>query len=217
MKSVKTRVAGIVLAAGCSSRMGRSKQLLFFQGKPLLAHVVSNALASDLDPVVVVLGHGASTIQKNVDLALARVVVNSDYASGQSSSLKKGLACVADCCDGAMFLLGDQPLVGHETINLLIQAFQNTLPPIVIPFYKGRRGNPVIIHGDLFSRINALVGDAGARVLFNRYADTLVAVEIEDAGVIFDVDTWDDFQRLKQLPRSRRLPRHARYLAYPGK
>lgn len=202
MKSVKSRVAGVVLAAGCSSRMGRSKQLLSFQSKPLLAHVVFNALKSDLDPVAVVLGHDAATIQKRVDLALTRVVVNTDYASGQSSSLKKGLASVADCCEGAMFLLGDQPLVGHETINLLIQAFRNTLSPIVIPFYKGRRGNPVIIHGDLFSQMSTLGGDAGARVLFNRYADTLMAVEVEDAGVIFDVDTWEDFQRLKQVCRN---------------
>ncbi len=199
IKEERSRVAGIILAAGSSSRMGRPKQLLAFQGKTILDNVVFNALHSELAQVIVVLGHGAPTIQKQVDFTSVHVVVNKDYAVGQSSSLKKGVVAVADCCEGAMFLLGDQPLVSHETINKLIHAFRSALSPIVIPFCKGKRGNPVIIHRDLFPQIDTLTGDAGARLLFDRYKESIMAVEIEDTGILFDVDTWKDFKELQRL------------------
>ena len=199
MKAEKIRVAGIILAAGCSSRMGSPKQLLPFKGTTILDQVVSHALDSDLDSVVVVLGNAAETIQKRVDLTCVGVVENLDHAEGQSSSLKKGLAAVADGCEGAMFLLGDQPLVGHETINLLIQTFLGALPPIVAPFYRGKRGNPVIIHQDLFPMIDTLTGDTGARKLFDLYREAILAVDTRDSGILFDVDTQEDFQKLQDL------------------
>ena len=204
MKQKKPQVAGIILAAGSSSRMGRPKQLLAFQGKTILDQVVFNALQSELTQVIVVLGHAAPTIQKQVDFSAVHVVVNNDYAVGQSSSLKKGVAAVADCCEGAMFLLGDQPLVGHETINELIHVFRSALSPIVIPFCKGKRGNPVIIHRDLFPQIDSLTGDVGARLLFDRYKESIMAVEVEDTGILFDVDTWKDFKELQLLHSLRR-------------
>jgi len=199
IKSEKIRVAGIILAAGCSSRMGRAKQLLPFKGKTLLDQVIFNARASALDSVLVVLGHGATAIRKQVDLTLVDVVENSDYALGQSSSLKKGLAAVMDRCEGAMFLLGDQPLVGSETIDTLIQTFRRALPPILIPFCKGKRGNPVVIHQTLFPLLDTLTGDTGARGLFDRYNESIMVVDIEDTGILFDVDTLDDFQKLQNL------------------
>ena len=197
LKPEEIKVAGIVLAAGRSSRMGRPKQLLPFKGKTLLDQVIFNAVDSDLDPVLVVLGHAAPAIRKRVDLAFVEVVENKDYALGQSSSLKKGLAAVTGRCEGAMFLLGDQPLVGSETINKLIQKFRGTLPPMVIPFYKGKRGNPVIIHQNLFPLLDTLTGDTGARGLFDRYMEHIIAVNIEDTGILFDVDTLDDFRKLQ--------------------
>ena len=199
MKSERIRVAGVILAAGRSSRMGSPKQLLPCKGRTILDQVVSHALDSDLDSVVVVLGHVAETIRKRVDLTFVSVVENRDHAQGQSSSLKKGLAAVADGCDGAMFLLGDQPLVGHETINLLIQAFLGALPPIVVPLYKGKRGNPVIIHKDLFPMIETLTGDTGARKLFDLYRQSIMAVYTQERGILFDVDTLEDFQKLQDL------------------
>ncbi|GAB6143593.1 molybdenum cofactor cytidylyltransferase [Desulfocicer niacini] len=199
MQAKIIKVAGIVLAAGSSSRMGRPKQLLPFRGRTLLDQVISHALKSDLDPIVVVLGHGADTIRKQVALAGVCVVENEDYAVGQSSSLKKGLTSVEHRCDGAMFLLGDQPLVDHGVINTLIRAFQAALPPIVIPFCNGKRGNPVIIHHHIFPLIYSLSGDAGARKLFARYQEGLLAVETGNDGILFDVDTLDDFQKLQSL------------------
>ncbi len=199
MTSEKIRVAGIVLAAGSSSRMGTPKQLLPFRGKTILDQVILTAKLSDLDPIVVVLGHGAAAIRKKVDLTDICVVENSDHAAGQSSSLKKGVAAVGHQCDGAMFLLGDQPLVAHETINTLIRAFRAALPPIVIPFCNGKRGNPVIIHHQLFSLVDTLTGDTGARALFDRYRESILVVNTDDTGILFDVDTVVDFRKLQRL------------------
>ena len=198
MKPEMSRVAGIVLAAGSSSRMGRPKQLLPFRGRTLLDQVIDHALKSALDPIVVVLGHGADSIRTQVDLTSICVVENKDYITGQSSSLKRGLDSVAHCCEGAMFLLGDQPLVDHVVINNLIRAFQGALPSITIPLCNGKRGNPVIIHHHLFPLIKSLTGDAGARRLFDRYQESLLTVETGNDGILFDVDTIADYQKLQR-------------------
>lgn len=194
------RISGVILAAGASSRMGRPKQLLPFNGTTLLGQVIENARRSDLDDIVVVLGHQAQKIQEQIDFRGITVLVNLDYASGQSSSVKAGIDHAAKRSDAAMILLGDQPLVDPVVINRLIQSFKETLPSIVVPVYNGRRGNPVIIIRALFNELKScLVGDSGARILFSKYSDKIRRVDVGTRHIHFDVDVMDDYRRLLKL------------------
>lgn len=190
------RVAGIVLAAGRSTRMGRPKQLLPFRGRTVLECVVDNALASSLHRVVVVLGHEAENVMPLLGHRRVTTVVNPLYGEGQSSSLKAGLGALTGETDAALFLLGDQPLVTPATIDLLIAAYADSPSPIVIPTFEGQRGNPVLFSRETFPRIEALNGDCGARVLFQEYAEEIHIVVVNTPAIHFDLDTEEDYLRL---------------------
>jgi molybdenum cofactor cytidylyltransferase len=192
-------VAGVVLAAGSSTRMGCLKQLLPFRGKPLLAHVVASARDAGLLPVVVVLGHGADRVRREVDLTGTRVTINPDYRRGQSASLIRGLAALPPACPAALFLLGDQPLVTPGLIVRVLAGYRRTRAPVVVPTFRGRRGNPVLIDRSLFPRLGALSGDVGARGIFRECAGRIEWVPVEDRGTHLDVDTWQDYQDLMAL------------------
>ena len=138
------KTAGIILAAGMGTRMGTQgsiKQLLPLGGRPILEHVIQNGLDADLTPLILVLGHGATKILDSLLESRARVVINCRYKSGMSASIRAGLAAVGPRCDGAMFLLGDQPLVDSAVLKKLIKAA--TDHTIVIPTFEGKKGNPV--------------------------------------------------------------------------
>lgn len=191
------RISGIVLAAGQSSRISGTKQLLKFRESTLLGQVIANARRSLLNEIIVVLGHDAAEIRSQVDLAGVKVVLNENYKQGQSSSLKAGLSHVSKRSHAAMFLLGDQPLVDECVINKVIRAYEESLKPIVIPVFAGRRGNPVVIGRELFGELTATAkGDAGARVLFNRHAGLIHRMEIDSRFIHVDVDTLEDYNSL---------------------
>lgn len=194
---LKVRISGVVLAAGESSRIGGTKQLLAFRGSTILGRVIENARESLLDEIIVVLGHDATEIRTRVDFAGVQVVLNDDYKQGQSSSLKMGLNNVSGGSRAAMFLLGDQPLVDERVINKMIRAYEESLSPIVIPVFAGRRGNPVVIGRELFGDLAiAAKDDAGARVLFNQNAGLIHYVEMDSSFIHADVDTPEDYNNL---------------------
>lgn len=196
-RTSNARISGIILAAGQSIRMGGTKQLLKFRGSTILGHVIENARKSLLDEIIVVLGHDASEIQCMVDFEDVTVVLNKNYQRGQGSSLKAGLEYVSNRSHGAMFLLGDQPLVDESVIDTLIRAYDESLKPIVMPVFAGRRGNPVVIGRELFGELTAGVhGDSGARVLFNRHALEIHRVELNRRCIHVDVDTMEDYLNL---------------------
>ncbi|OGR15417.1 MAG: molybdenum cofactor cytidylyltransferase [Desulfobacterales bacterium RIFOXYA12_FULL_46_15] len=195
MKILK-KTAGIILAAGFASRMGKTKQLLPFQGTTLLGRVAGNAARSELDEIIVVLGHDADNILKTIDFSGMKTIINKDYKKGQSDSLVKGINAVSPSCAGAMFLLADQPMVTAGIINRMITVFQASDAPILIPFCKGCRGNPVIISRILFPRLLSLSGDTGARVIFDKYKDSILKINFETDAVLLDVDTPMDYENI---------------------
>ncbi|WP_300456806.1 nucleotidyltransferase family protein [Desulfobacula sp.] len=196
MTAAPKKIAGIILAAGSGSRMGRTKQLLPFGKTTLLGQVIQHAKASRLHDIIVVLGHDADKICQTLDLSGTRVIRNTAYAKGQSTSLIKGLEIVSPVCDAAMFLLGDQPLVTATIINRLVDAFETSVAPIVIPYCNGIRGNPVIIARPLFSHLASLSADTGARVLFEAFKTSIRKVLFQDDAILVDVDTMADYERL---------------------
>ncbi len=143
-------VAGIILAAGRGIRMGVTKQLLPFEQTTLLGQVIQTARQSQLDEICVVLGFEADQIRHSLDLTDIHLIENSDWNKGQSFSVAAGLKALPPEIDGALFLLGDQPLIKIRTINSLVSKFQKTGHWIVAPCYKGQRGNPVLVAAQLF-------------------------------------------------------------------
>lgn len=191
------RVAGVILAAGASRRLGTPKQLLPLAGRPVLEHVIDAAAGTSLDPLLVVLGHAAGEIQKRVDLSVAGVLINPHFAEGQSTSVKTAVSALPPDVDAALFLLGDQPLVDSTVIERLIAAYRSRSAAIVQPRYHEGRGNPVLIARALFPELLKLTGDSGARPLLNQYPDRISLVDVPEFHRPEDLDTWEDFERLR--------------------
>jgi molybdenum cofactor cytidylyltransferase len=194
-----TAIAGVILAAGMSRRMGSLKVLMPFRGKPLLAHVLDAARTSRLAPLCLVIGHRAAEVQAKVDPAGLDVVVNNDYARGQAGSLIAGLKKIRARCRAAMFLLGDQPLVNAGLIDTLIDAHREQAAAITLPVFKGRRGNPVIVAARLFDELERLRGDTGARALFAAHETEILRVVVNDPAVLMDVDCPADYAKLNKI------------------
>lgn len=198
--AVHEPVAGIILAAGASMRMGQSKPLLPWRGEPFIRHSARTALAAGLAPVVIVTGAQAGEIEAAVAGLPVQLVHNADWDFGQSTSVKSGLQALPAAAGAALFLLADQPQIPIELVRGLIEQHAQTLAPIVAPQIDGRRGNPVLFDRSTFDDLLALRGDVGGRAVFARYPITYLPWQ--DANLLLDVDTPADYQRLMTLDLS---------------
>ena len=190
------RSAGLVLAAGGSSRMGSPKQLLPWQGTTLLEHVVAQACASGLDEVLVVLGGSAEQILARVQLGRARVVRNLDYASGMASSLRAGLAAVGPGVQRAVVILGDQPAVSGELLDALLALQAKRRLPAAALSFGGLLHPPVVLDRELWPALRSLEGDVGCRALIRARPELVAALPVPgDSRHPVDVDTREDYRR----------------------
>ena len=185
------RVAGLVLAAGRSTRMGGPNKLLEeINGRPLVRIATEQVLASRAKPVIVVTGHQRERIERALAGLPVTFVHNPHFADGLSTSLKTGIAAVPPEADGAIVCLGDMPQVTPALIDRLIAAFDPARGALVaIPTIGGKRGNPVLWSRRFFPELLAVEGDIGARHLIGSYAEAVVEVAVEDAAALTDVDT----------------------------
>lgn len=189
-------VAGIVLAAGGASRFGAPKQLLLWEGKPLVRHVVEKALRAGLSSVIVVGGKQIEALREALDDLPVSFVHNPAWRQGQSSSVRAGVGAVPPSETGALILLADQPQVPVELLVTLKGEHAATGADIVAPCVHGRRANPVLWHRRTFDDLSTLRGDVGGRVLFSKY--NVAWVPWNDEWLFFDVDTPADYQTLLQ-------------------
>ena len=191
------KVVGILLAAGASTRLGQPKQLLDFGGKPLVRHVAEAALASRLARLVVVVGNQAAAVGAALKGLAVDVVENPDFLQGQSTSLRTGVAALPSDLDAALILLVDQPFVDAALIDRLIAHFETSGAAIVAPEHAGQRGNPVLFAARLIPELAAVSGDVGARDVIRRHREELSTVELGDARAFLDIDTWEDYERVR--------------------
>lgn len=200
MRTPKHRsgVAAVVLAAGMSTRMGSAKQLLRLGDRTLLDTVLDNLRSSQVAEIVVVLGGSAELIQQQINLNGARIVINDAYQQGMGTSLQAGVSAVDSSSDAALIVLADQPFIRPATLDHLIDRYRAQNSPVVIPAYKGHRGNPVLLDRSLFPEVLALSGDTGFRSLFSRHTEKILNVPVDDIGVLIDVDTEADLIRFQQ-------------------
>lgn len=198
------KVAGLLLAAGTSSRMGQPKQLLPVGGLGLLDRVLEQALASDLDLVTLVLGFKAREIGQALRTDLGhpklKVVQNPRYREGISSSIIAGLRAVEDKYDHLMVILGDMPYVTSGLINLLLHRYLASHHPLGAVSIKQERSHPVIISRLFYPDLHLLRGDTGARSLFENHPDQVCLVEATGSYEDADIDTPEDYLKHKNLP-----------------
>lgn len=192
-------ISGIVLAGGTSSRLGQPKQLLELDGRPVLQHVVDTAAspASALGEVVIVLGHVAGDVASALSLPPgSRTVVNPDYATGQASSMRTGLAAASLDSEGAVVLLGDQPGMPAAHIAAVVRAFEGGAGPIVQACFRGAPSHPVLFARRVWPELMAVTGDKGAREVIKAHPEWVVRVDL-DAEIPPDLDTMEDYRRLR--------------------
>jgi len=194
-------IAGIILAAGASSRMGAPKALLDYRGETFVGRLV-RVLQEKCNPVIVVLGFNANSILPKIP-AVAKIVVNPDPSRGQLSSLQTALASVPTEASGFAFIPVDSPAVSEETVALLADAFEvreaSTL--FVIPRQNGKRGHPVFATRAVAAELLALPATSEARDVVHAHVDRTRYVDVEDAGIFTDVDDPEAYRRLKEEVR----------------
>jgi molybdenum cofactor cytidylyltransferase len=177
--------------------MGSPKQLLSWHGRPLLEHVASQACASGLDEVVVVLGGNAEQILALVDLGRARVLHNPDHASGMASSLRAGLAALGSEVQRAVVILGDQPEISADLLDRLLDLqLHRDLPAAALSF-DGLLHPPVVLDRELWPELRSLEGDVGCRALIRARPELVAALPVPGhSRHPVDVDTREDYERL---------------------
>ena len=187
--------AALVLAAGASRRMGRPKQLIPWEGRPLLEHVVARVREWPIIEVVVVLGAFEEQILAGADLGEALVVLNPEWEEGLASSLRVGLdVLVRDArIDRALITLGDQPEIPAEVPPALLEAQEESRRPVALPVYRYQRGNPALVERSLWPRLMSLTGDAGAAGLFRAHPAWVTEVRF-DSLVPHDLDEPGDLE-----------------------
>ncbi len=202
-KLSEKRTAGLILAAGNSSRFGGLKQLASFDGEPLLARVIRAALSSELDAVVVVLGFEAEKISGQLGDALVHpalsVVTNSAWQQGMATSLRAGMAQIDRSFDSVMMILGDLPLLTPRIIDLVLRAHRTSGRGICLPVNDdGRWGHPICLSSRYFDSLMLLEGDAGARGIIKRNWQDVYQFLIREDGCFLDVDTRQEMECFKK-------------------
>lgn len=186
--------AAVVLAAGASRRFGAQKLVAPLDGKPIVRWTVECVLASRVQDVVVVLGHEEDAVRSALRGLAVRTVVNDRVSSGMSASIAAGLAALAPATRGALIVLGDQPGVSPRVLDDLVAVHESSPESIVVPVYRGTRGNPVLFPASLFADVMATTGDSGARDVVRRHADRVRELDL-DLPMPPDIDTSADLLR----------------------
>lgn len=195
-KDGKNSIAAIILAAGASRRMGQPKQLLPYKGQILLSHVTQCAIDSSCSPVIVILGANAEQIEPEIAQLPIKIVKNTAWQEGISSSICCGIAYVQEQfsnIDGVVFLTCDQPFISAEIIEQLIDTHNSTNKPIIASQYNNILGIPALFSSSFFSKLMGLKGDRGAKKIINQYLDLVHQINFPLGAI--DLDTLESYQQ----------------------
>lgn len=187
-------VGAIILAAGASTRMGQPKQLLPVAGQPMVRRVTAAVCSVGLQQVIVVLGAKAGAVAAALQGLPVEMVTNPSWQEGLSTSIRAGLGALRPEIDAALLVLADQPDLGPELLQALLDRYRAAGGLIVAPFYKGQRGNPVLFGRALFNELGRVEGDRGGRMLIAHHEAHLVRVDVDDPAVVADIDTIEDYE-----------------------
>lgn len=178
--------------------MGRDKALLPLGERTFLEHLAAT-LDAEVESLLVVLGHHAAEIEQQVRLPPAtKILRNPDYRMGQLSSLHVALRSLAgQTVDGILVCLVDHPAVSRKVVRVLRERFDQSGAMILIPTWHGQRGHPVFFSQHLFQELLDAPMDQGARAVVHRHAAEVELVEVEEEGIVWDVDRPEDYAALQ--------------------
>jgi molybdenum cofactor cytidylyltransferase len=204
LKDSISRCAVIILAAGSSSRLGKPKQLLKYNGESLLQHMLGIAMAADVRPIIVVLGANGLLISKEIKAAVppSHIVFNGEWREGIASSVRSGIRALQGAdplADGVILAVCDQPYVTTNLLNSLLAEQGKSGSPIVASAYERGAGvqvigTPVLFHKSMYPELMALKGDTGAKKLIRQYTDSVATVPFPGGDT--DIDTEADYAAL---------------------
>lgn len=195
----RSGISALVLAAGMSRRMGRSKQLLRLGDSTLLERSLAGVRNANVAEIILVLGFEAEEIQRALPTSGLVIVINDQYQEGMGTSLRRGVSAINAEAQGMFVILADQPFVSSTTLNRMIEYHNRHKAQIIIPTYKGFRGNPVLLDRSVFPELANLRGDIGCRAIFGSHTGNIHRLPVEDPGILLDVDTLDDLDKLQGL------------------
>lgn len=185
----------IILAAGASTRMGKPKQLLPYQGRSLLRHITEVAIASKNQPIIVVLGANAEIIKPEICQLPVQIVENLQWASGMSSSIQAGVNALGQNVEAVAIALCDQPFVSVQVINQLVEAYRRSDKAIVACEYADTLGVPALFHHTFFSKLTNLKQGEGAKQIIKKYINQVTSIPFLQGKI--DIDTPDDYEQLQ--------------------
>lgn len=197
VKSNSMGVGAVILAAGASSRMGRPKQTLKFQGKSLLRRAALAALSAKCRPVIVVTGAHSEMSRREFEGLDVLEVFNASWETGMASSVRAGVEGLVSRdaeVAGAVLMLCDQPHVTADVISRIVAVFHSTGRPVIASTYEWSFGVPALFNSTLFAELMRLEGRAGAKEVIKRHASEAHFIPFQGGEV--DLDTPDDFSRL---------------------
>lgn len=189
-------IAGILLAAGTSSRMGRNKMLFELNGESVLRGAARRALAAGLSPLLVVLGHEAEKSRGELDGLPCQIVINPNYEQGINSSLKAGISAVPAGAQAAVVMLADMPFVTPEMIAGLIDRYRDSEAPLVVSDYEGVNAPPMLYDKSLFDELLAMIGEGCGRQVVRRHREE-AEVLAWSPSALADIDVPEDYERMK--------------------
>lgn len=190
-------ISAVLLAAGESRRMVEFKQLLTFRGKTFVECAVDNLLASRACEVIVVTGHRETDLRNVLGERPVRFAHNSDFRDGMSSSIKRGVRAISGEARAVLLALVDQPQIGTDIFNRVIDSYELLRPLVVVPSYGGKNGHPVVIDLSLKEEILTMDPSKGLREVVHAHADRLCRIEVETDSILKDFDYPEDYRRLR--------------------
>ncbi|RLD13486.1 MAG: hypothetical protein DRI28_05805 [Caldiserica bacterium] len=198
------KLAGVVIAAGEGRRMGRLKQLLPWKNSTVLGTIIDTLKETSLEKIYIVLGHRSEEVLEGIRKHLSektKIVINNRYKEGMLSSIQEALKKIPDDFSGFLLFLGDQPFVKKETVEKVIERAKMGDYPIIVASYHGERGHPTFVSLSLKEKILSLSPrkEGLRKIIYDeRNKNMVLDLETEDADVVRDMDTYDDYLREKE-------------------
>lgn len=188
-------ICAIVLAAGCSSRMGTQKLLLPFGQSTVISHIVNQLIKSKVQNTYVVVGHQAEQVTEELSDKPVTIIHNPEYKTGMLSSVRAGIRDISQEYDAMLIALGDQPSITSNLIDEMIRHYSATDRKIIVPNYNDKRGHPILFSSIFRDEILTNFDDIGLRGLLRAHDSDIYEMNVSDISVVSDMDYPDDYQR----------------------
>jgi molybdenum cofactor cytidylyltransferase len=193
-KTSINNIAGIIIAAGESKRLGRIKQLLPWRGKSLIEFIIQTARDCKLEPIQVILGANYDQIAPMINYPRVNIINNQRWKKGKGTSISLGINSLPESVKASFVFVVDQPFLNRKLINTLLNVYEIKKAEIVAPYIREIQSNPVLFDRSVFPELRKLKGDKGGRSIFNDYRFEKLAWE--DEKILWDIDTLADYEKL---------------------